>query len=550
MRSADRAEQIFDHPKRLILEMARQQTLGELLTLIVRRLEESPEVALARLWLMQPGDLCARCSLRAVCPDQKTCLHLVASAGRSREDNVDNWGRVDGQFQRVPVGVHKVGHIGRFGVPIEVANLREETRWKLDVDWIEREGIMAFGGQPLLHQGQVVGVLAVFSRAPLSEESLDWLRMIADHAAVAIVNARNFEELESLRRKLELENAYLHEEVREANAFGDIIGRSRALAAVLLQIERVAPTNVTVLIQGESGTGKELVAREIHQRSGRGDRPLIKVNCAAVPRELYESEFFGHIRGAFTGALRDRAGRFELADGGTLFLDEVGEIPPELQSKLLRVLQEGELERVGEERTRRVDVRVIAATNRNLRGEVEAGRFRQDLYYRLNVFPIMVVPLRKRLDDIPLLADHLLQQASHRLGISKPRMTIADVERLQRYDWPGNVRELQHTLERAVITAAGGRLRIELPETTPPPPSESPQPPLPVSASPSLPSKILTDAEVREFERANIQAALEAAHGKIYGHHGAAELLGIKPTTLASRMKALKLPLPRSARGS
>jgi transcriptional regulator with GAF, ATPase, and Fis domain len=302
----------------------------------------------------------------------------------------------------------------------------------------------------------------------------------------------------------------------------------------------VAPTDAAVLILGESGTGKELVAREVHRRSGRSARPLIKVNCAAVPRELYESEFFGHARGAFTGALRDRAGRFELADGGTLFLDEVGEIPLELQAKLLRVLQEGELERVGEERTRRVDVRLIAATNRDLRAEAEAGRFRQDLYYRLSVFPIELPPLRRRVEDIPPLAEHFLALAARKLGRPKPRLTLADAQRLQRYRWPGNVRELQHVIERAVIIADGARLVIELPA--------DPAAALPETRPSPLrdhDDRVLTDAEVRRLEADNIRAALRRTAGKVSGPGGAAELLGIKPTTLASRIKTLGLS-PRS----
>jgi transcriptional regulator with GAF, ATPase, and Fis domain len=254
---------------------------------------------------------------------------------------------------------------------------------------------------------------------------------------------------------------------------------------------------------------------------------LIKVNCAAVPRELYESEFFGHAKGAFTGALRDRVGRFELADGGTLFLDEIGEIPLELQAKLLRVLQEGELERVGEERTRRVNVRVMAATNRDLRSEAEAGRFRQDLYYRLSVFPLEVPPLRKRREDIPLLADHFLQASARKAGRSKPTLTLAGIQRLQQYEWPGNVRELQHVIERAVITSTGNRLSIELPT-------------LSKSAgvtTDNLPLR--TDAQMRQLEADNLRAALEAAAGRISGPNGAAQLLGLKPTTLASRLKAL-----------
>jgi transcriptional regulator with GAF, ATPase, and Fis domain len=272
------------------------------------------------------------------------------------------------------------------------------------------------------------------------------------------------------------------------------------------------------------------VAREIHRRSHRAGKPLIKVNCAAVPRELYESEFFGHTRGAFTGALRDRAGRFELADQGTLFLDEVGEIPLELQAKLLRVLQEGELERVGEERTRRVNVRLVTATNRDLRAEAEAGRFRQDLYYRLSVFPVELPPLRKRKEDIPLLAGTFLRASARKLGRPTPRLTLAVVQRLQQYDWPGNVRELQHVLERAVITSTGSMLNVELP-------SASGAGRIPAVSATA--DSVRTDAEIRQLEADNIRAALKAANGKVSGPGGAAELLGLKPTTLASRIKSL-----------
>jgi transcriptional regulator with GAF, ATPase, and Fis domain len=360
---------------------------------------------------------------------------------------------------------------------------------------------------------------------------MGWLRMIADHAAAAIATARAFEQIEALQKRLELENEYLREEVTRAGAFGELIGRSHALEAVARQIDLVAPTDSGVLILGESGTGKELVAREIHRRSHRAGKPLIKVNCAAVPRELYESEFFGHARGAFTGALRDRAGRFELADQGTLFLDEVGEIPLELQAKLLRVLQEGELERVGEERTRRVNVRLVTATNRDLRAEAEARRFRQDLYYRLSVFPVELPPLRKRKEDIPLLAEHFVQMSARKLGRATPRLTLAAVQRLQQYDWPGNVRELQHVLERAVITSTGGRLNVELPSS-----SSASRVAEPVVTDAD---RVRTDAELRQLEADNIRAALRLAKGKVSGAGGAAEMLGIKPTTLASRIKAL-----------
>jgi transcriptional regulator with GAF, ATPase, and Fis domain len=287
-----------------------------------------------------------------------------------------------------------------------------------------------------------------------------------------------------------------------------------------------------VLVLGESGTGKELVARELHRRSNRADRPLIKVNCAAISRELYDSEFFGHIRGSFTGALRDRVGRFELADGGTLFLDEIGEIPLDLQSKLLRVIQEGELERVGEEKTRKVNVRIIAATNRDLKAESEAGRFRSDLYYRLSVFPITIPPLRLRKDDIPLLLKHFLGQLARRIGRPTPSLTLSDLEELQRYDWPGNIRELQHVLERAIITSSSGRLRLDLGQK-----ERSPR--VAATATQETSRVILTDAQLRSLEADNIRRALLQTKGKLYGLGGAAQLLGVKPTTLASLMKSL-----------
>src|SRR5262245_51071447 len=266
------------------------------------------------------------------------------------------------------------------------------------------------------------------------------------------------------RKTLELENEYLQEELR--GNYRAILGNSPALKKVLAQIEMVAPTNAGVLILGESGTGKELVARAIHERSPRQAGALVRVNCASVPRELFESEFFGHVRGAFTGAVKDRVGRFELADGGTLFLDEIGEVPLELQSKLLRVLQEGQFEKLGEDRTRTVDVRIIAATNRDLEAEVRSGRFRQDLYYRLSVFPIDLPPLRERVEDIPILAQQFLLQSARKLGTAPPQLTSAQQKELQAYDWPGNVRELQSVIERAVIRSRSGELDFALRSAT------------------------------------------------------------------------------------
>ncbi len=527
------APPLFRDPKQILLALAETRTLAELLALVVERLAASPRIALARVWLVRPGDLCETCRFRSECPDRTSCLHLVASAGNPRARPAPDWSGIGGEFRRFPIGVRKVGLIASKGQAIEVRDELASSNWIVDAEWARREGLDGFAGEPLVHRGEVLGVLAVFCRGAIEEGCLDWLRMIANHAAAAIANARAFEEIEALRARLEWENDYLKQEARESQPLGEIVGTSPALEAVGRKISLVAPTNSAVLILGESGTGKELVAREIHRQSPRAERPMIKVNCAAIPRELFESEFFGHAKGAFTGALRDRAGRFELAHGGTLLLDEVGEIPLELQAKLLRVLQEGEFERVGEERTRKVDVRVIAATHRDLRREAEAGRFRSDLYYRLSVFPIEVPALRERTEDVPLLAEVFLATAARRLGRKAPKLTRAVVQRLQRYPWPGNVRELQHVIERAVLTSSGAALEVELLDTAPARAASSP--------AAKEAAIVRTELELRQLERENLRAALAAAGGKIYGKGGAAELLGVRPTTLSSRMKALGL---------
>jgi len=342
----------------------------------------------------------------------------------------------------------------------------------------------------------------------------------------------------SARRHLEGENEYLRQEFGGDLGESQLLGQSPGIAKVLEQVATVGPTDVAVLITGESGTGKELVARALHRRSLRNQRPLIRVNCAAVPKDLFESEFFGHVRGAFTGAVRDRMGRFELADGGTLFLDEVGEIPLELQSKLLRVLQEGQFEPVGSDQTCSVDVRLIAATNRPLDAEIARGRFREDLYYRLSVFPIPVPPLRQRRGDVPLLARHFARATACRLGLPEPTLGEGDLEALQQYDWPGNVRELEHVIERALIIARGGPLRFELPGRGDPPPSSPfPEP----RSAPESPASL---EDLERWEREILARHLEQKNWRIYGPGGAAESLGLKPTTLVSRTKRFGLKKP------
>jgi len=348
---------------------------------------------------------------------------------------------------------------------------------------------------------------------------------------------RTLAENARLREELEQERDYLREEVGVAMNFGRIVGTSEALRKMLKRVEAVADTPASVLVLGESGTGKELVAHAIHAQSPRASGPLVKVNCASIPKELFESEFFGHIKGAFTGAHRDRVGRFQLADGGTLFLDEVGEIPHELQGKLLRVLQEGEFERVGDDVTRSVDIRIVAATNRNLEAEIVAGRFREDLFYRLSVFPVEVPPLRERGDDVVQLARHFLDQTLKDFGREPLALTQTHAKALRAYPWPGNVRELKNVIERAVILSPGSQLCLELgaPEVTD------------TTAAPAGEhddADILSEQEMREFARMNIVRALEASNWRVSGKGGAAERLGVRPTTLADRIKSYQIVRP------
>ncbi|MCB9767194.1 MAG: sigma 54-interacting transcriptional regulator [Candidatus Omnitrophica bacterium] len=347
------------------------------------------------------------------------------------------------------------------------------------------------------------------------------------------------ERLEAEKRiqSLTQEKDYLSEEVQNLSHYGEIIGQSKAIRHVIQDIDQVASTDATVLILGETGTGKELIARAIHKASRRKDKPLIRVNCAAIPPTLIESEFFGHEKGAFTGATRKREGRFALADGGTLFLDEIGELPIDLQVKLLRVLQEGEFEPVGSSVTRKVNVRLIAATNRDLLKLVKIGDFREDLYYRLNVFPLHLPPLRERREDIPLLAQAFARDFSGRMGRTLGALGPEILSRLSAYSWPGNVRELENVIERAIITSPNGGLNLDraLPDA---------EPLLQPVQSEVMTDRVLNIEEMNRLEKENLLRALERTDWKVSGPKGAAALLGMKPTTLASRLKALQITRP------
>jgi len=518
----------------VILDITQERAIAPVLKRIVDGLAKSSTTSLVRIWLSAPGDVCVECCFRKECPDQSRCLHLAASAGHSQTGGI-KYDSLDGRFRRIPIGAFKVGRAAASGEPFLITEATPGADWVQDSAWMAAENIRSFAGQPLIFRGEVLGVLGIFERAEFTPEDFKWLRTFADHASVAIANARAFEEIEHLKHRLEEENLYLREEVKTALDFGAIVGRSNALQKVLRQIDLVARTEANVLILGESGTGKELVARAIHERSLRQKRPLIKVNCSAVPQELFESEFFGHVKGAFTGAVRDRNGRFELADGGTLFLDEIGEIPLTLQAKLLRVLQEHQFERVGEERTRSVNVRVVAATNRDLKLEAGAGRFRQDLFYRLSVFPIEMPPLRDRREDIPMLAGHFLEAVARKMNLRASRLTQAHVDQLCAYDWPGNVRELQNVIERAVILSQDSSLQFELPSLA----KSLMQSKSRATGAGAMP--VVTRKELKQRERESILAALARTQGKVFGPGGAAEVLDMKGTTLASRIKALGL---------
>jgi transcriptional regulator with GAF, ATPase, and Fis domain len=510
---------------------ARHRGLRDVLRAITDGIAQCPNTVLTRIWLVEPDAMCDMCRGREDSSESERSLHLVASAGIPHDPQAD-YGRLDGSFHRFPIGERKIGRVAATGEPLWLTGLQGNEGWMADPAWFTREGVRTFAAQPLIFRDEILGVLGLFDRGLLNEEAFEWLRIFADYAAVSIANAKAFDEINLLRTRLEEENTYLREEVTAALGMGEFVGESEALQHVLRQVHLVAPTDAAVLITGESGTGKELVARAIHDRSPRKDRPLIKVNCSAVPDALFESEFFGHVKGAFTGALTDRPGRFEAADHGTLFLDEIGEVPLPMQAKLLRVLQEGEFERVGETRTRTVHVRIVAATNRDLKREVEAGRFRQDLYYRLSVFPVHIPPLRERRDDIPKLALHFIAQSARRMNRRVPRVTQAVLSQLAAHDWPGNVRELQNVVERAVILSQGRSLRIHL---QPSPARESSI----SSPSTSSAARLATREDLKRQERENISQALRLTKGRIFGSDGAAVLLGMKPTTLASRIKAL-----------
>ena len=675
--------------------LAESQTVDSVLQLIVRSLAEQSDVALARVWLKGPGDRCSLCPMKTDCRDRRECLHLLASAGNPinssvRKDEFDDYSRIDGHYSRIPLDCRlKIGQVGGTAEPIlqHRRDASERKDWIDRSEWVENQGILSFAAQPLIFEGEILGVLGLFSRTLISDEEFAWLRTFGDNAAIAIATARiaeqkkliaddlrlqidvlhnlpvtawtvttdgqldfvnqfyleimgkpleaytvpievwnksgndlppflsnlhpdfkerirrmfwtcirsgkgwtfeapflhasdgkyhwhldravpvrdrdgavvrfvgscadidelkraeersksAFEEIATLKAKLEAENSYLLEEIHKEHTFTEIIGNSPALLKLLENVEAAAPTDANVLIYGETGSGKELIARAVHSRRFRKTRALVKVNCGAIPADLVESELFGHVKGAFTGASNARVGRFELADGGTLFLDEVGELPPAIQVKLLRVLQEGQFEPVGSNRTINVDVRIIAATNRDLGKAVQSGQFRSDLYYRLNVIPLSVPPLRERRSDIPKMVMHFVGQSCKRVGKQIEGVSHETMKTLVEYTWPGNVRELQNVIERGIVLSKRRVLKLGsdlLPEdefgydeTVPESTGLSPE----------------TRDSLAEVEKRHILRVLENTDWLISGPNGAAAILKLHPNTLRSRMKKLGISRP------
>jgi formate hydrogenlyase transcriptional activator len=757
----------------LAVQIAGEHRGADVLNAIVCGLAEQPGVALARIWLLSPGDLCETCLHRSHCADRTQCLHLVASAGSPQFSPGEDWSFLHGRYCRIPRGHRKVGEIATTGRSILIPDAAATSEWIGQKEWAEREGIRGFVGYPLVARGEILGVLAAFSREPFNPQDFSWLGIFANQVAVAIANARAFEQIQHSESELresetkhrslvdlspaaifmlssdgkflsanpaglrllncgvselaqmsiretyseediarypipleliagglfrfertfvsrdgshvpaeislsptfpggrqavvqdvserkrtektlrqhaqelqqvidvaplhmflweadgsasygnrasveyfgnippkppmvfldvvthpddvgelkegirnamargetfemetrmrrqdgeyrwfvyqicplqdesgkitrwcgtrididdrkrteertEKENLALREEIDKASMFEEIVGASPALQAVLARVFKVAKSDTTVLITGETGTGKELIARAIHKRSPRASRAFVSVNCAAIPRDLIASELFGHEKGAFTGALQRRLGRFELADGGTIFLDEIGELNPETQVALLRVLQEREFERVGGATPIRANVRVIAATHRDLPALIAAGTFRSDLYYRINVFPIEVPPLRKRREDIRLLVGYFIDRYASKAGKRIQSIDKRTMESLQSYPWPGNIRELQNVIERSVIVSDTEEFAID----------ESWLPRHPANAV-----ALADDLQAQERER--IEAALRHSKGRVSGPAGAAAALGLPASTLDSKIKGLKIDTRR-----
>ena len=510
--------------RRVTRDMAVTSELPVLLDSIASALAEHTGAVFVRVFLYQTDEECDVCRARvgAGGGDGVKRLHLRADRG-------DLQGILQDQHALPIDSPAPPGKVARERKPFLTNDLLAAVKGRVPDElfkFYEEIGVVAAGARPLEFRGELMGVIGMLSRRPFDPQEFELLGIFADQAAVAIKSAHLFAELGRYKERLQVENAYLQEEIRAEHGFEEIVGQSTVLRSVLRKVKQVAPVDTTVLLTGETGTGKELIARAIHALSPRKDRAMIKVNCGAIPQGVVESELFGHEKGAFTGALQRRIGRFELADKGTLFMDEVGELPLDTQVKLLRVLQEQEFERLGGSRPVTVDVRLVAATNRDLETEIAGSRFRADLYYRLSVFPIRIPALRERPEDIPLLVRHFIAHFQRKLAKPLRGVTPHGLQRLTDYPWPGNIRELQNVLERACVLARGPIVDITTALGT----VDEPTP----ETIPMVDDRILT---LDEHEQMQIRRALDEAGGKIHGPGGAAALLGINASTLRSRME-------------
>jgi formate hydrogenlyase transcriptional activator len=533
--SVDR-DRHLDVLRRVTEHMAVGQRLDEVLVTIAEGLVELAGYARASVWLLLTDEECDTCREKPPAMQvKKVRLHRFTF---SPEVN-----KLEPAVHAIPISpafIERINHdrrplllneLAQWADVIAEATVGTAIQPSVPeiIGALSEAGLKGGVGYPLFLHDQLMGFLLLWSRQEISEEESRFLEVFALQAASVIRSAQLYREVERLKDQLELENTYLEEAVREEGGFADVVGRSPALRSVLRLVQQVAPTDSTALLIGETGTGKELVARAIHAGSLRAKHPMIKVNCGAISPTLVESELFGHEKGAFTGALQRRIGRFELANHGTIFLDEVGELGPETQVKLLRVLQEREFERVGGERPIQVDVRVIAATHRDLQKDMASGRFRPDLFFRLNVVPIVVPPLRERIEDLPALAAHFVAHFARTLRKPLTGISRASLSRLERYSWPGNIRELQNLIERACVLAPGGVVDVPDPAASVPPADE------------------FTEEEAETlaaFERQHLVRILEQTSWRIEGPGGAADRLGLRPSTLRSRLHKLGVRRP------
>lgn len=521
---------LFDMLRSVTRGLASTENLETVLQSITTTLVEHAGARISRIHLLLHDHECDFCRERIAAGLQtasdERALHRVATGGIPDDPTKHHRITLDSNLP--------AAYLVRGRVPVLVEDWRLDTTADRDEEMVrawQALGIIGLAGYPLEYRGELLGCIGYIADHHIARDEFELLGIFADQAAMAIKSAQLFQEVERARERLLVENAYLQEELVQEGGFEGIVGDSPALRAVLRRVRQVAPVETTVLLTGETGTGKELIARALHAGSPRKNRPMIKVNCGAIPQGVVESELFGHEKGAFTGALQRRIGRFELAHQGTLFMDEVGELPLDTQVKLLRVLQEGEFERVGSTKPQATDVRLIAATNRNLEHEVANGRFRADLFYRLDVFPIRIPPLRERRSDIPLLVRHFLAHFQRKLAKPLKDMSPRSMTQLEQYTWPGNIRELQNVLERACVLATNPI--VDLADQFPAPGRRAFATP---SAETESAAEMLT---LEQNERNHIRRALAAAGGKIHGPDGAAAMLAINPNTLRSRMQKL-----------